>query len=147
MRSALRRRWEGPLLWGLWGTFMGVGLLSILSIGFPILVAGLALLVPLARRRVPGAWMALVGAGIPLALFALQGIMGPDCARGRAVSTPSGGQRFTCDEIRARTELVPLLLVSATGIIAGVVAFLRSHSSGEARAAARPSRGHRGHEG
>ena len=108
MRSASRRWWEGPLLWGLWGMFMGVGLLSILSIGFLILVAGLALLVPLARRRVPGAWMALVGAGIPLALFALQGIISPDCARGRAVSTPSGGQRFTCDEIRARTELVPV---------------------------------------
>jgi hypothetical protein len=126
--------------------FMGVGLLSILSIGFLILVAGLALLVPLARRRVPGAWMALVGAGVPLALFALQGIISPDCARGRAVSTPSGGQRFTCDEIRARTELVPVLLVSATGIITGVAGFLRSHRSGEARDAARPTKGHQGHE-
>jgi hypothetical protein len=125
---------------------MGVGLLSILSIGFPILVAGLALLVALARRRVPGAWMALVGAGTPLALFALQGIISPDCARGSAVSTPSGAQRFTCDEIRARTELVPILLVSGAGIMTGVAAFLRSHHRGEACDAARLTKGHRGHE-
>jgi hypothetical protein len=147
VRSASRRRWEGPLLWSLWGALMGIGLLSILSIGFLILVAGLALLVPLVRRRASGAWMALAGASVPLAVFALQGIISPGCAGGSGVITPSGKERFTCDVVRARTELVPILLVSATAIIAGLAAFLRSRRKGGLPDSTRPGKSTPGPEG
>jgi hypothetical protein len=117
---------------------MGIGLLSILSIGFALLLAGLALLVPLKRRRIEGAWMALVGAGAAFAGFALLGIVSPDCAAGTGVSTPSVDQRFTCDVTRPRTEPLPILVASAVAIAVGFVAFIRSRSRGDVVEVRRP---------
>ena len=87
MSSASRGPWQGPLLWFLSGALMGFGVLGILSIGVVLLLVGLALLVPLVRGDVPGKWMALVGAATPWTIFALQGIVNPDCSSGSASIT------------------------------------------------------------
>jgi hypothetical protein len=130
MSSANRGHWQGPLLWFLWGGLMGFGLLGIFSIGIPLLLVGLGLLVPLARGGLPGRWMALVGAGLPWTVFALAGIVNPNCARGSATITPSGEERFTCEVMSSSTEFVPFLLVSAGVMAGGLVFFFRSRREG-----------------
>jgi len=105
---------------------MGFGLLGILSIGIVVLLVGLGLLVPLARGGLPGMWTALVGAATPWAIFALEGIINPDCSSGSATITPSGEERFTCDVVGSSTELVPFLVICAGVIAVGLVLFFRS---------------------
>jgi hypothetical protein len=105
---------------------MGFGMLGILSIGIVLLLAGLGLLVPLVRGNVPGKWMALVGAATPWAIFALQGIVSPDCTSGSASITPSGEERFTCDVMSSSTGFVTFLVICAGVMAVGLVLFLRS---------------------
>ena len=122
--SPSSRARQGPMLWLLWGALMGFGLLGISSIGIPLLLVGLVLLVPLVRGGLPGRWMALVGAAIPWAVFGVEGILSPDCASGSATITPSGVEHFSCDVMDSSTELVPLLMVSATVMAVGLVLLL-----------------------
>ena len=124
--SPSNRTWQGPMLWLLWGGLMGFGLLGIFSIGIPLLLVGLGLLVPLVRGGLPGAWMALVGAATPWGVFGVEGILSPDCASGSATITPSGVEHFSCDVMNSSTELVPLLTVSATVMAVGLVLYFRS---------------------
>ena len=126
MSSASRGPWQGPLLWFLWGALMGFGLLGILSIGMLLLLVGLGLLVPLVRSDVAGKWMALVGAATPWAIFALQGIVSPDCTSGSASITPSGEERFICDVMSSSTGYVTFLVICAGVMAVGLVLFLRS---------------------
>jgi hypothetical protein len=109
---------------------MGFGLLGIFSIGIPLLLVGLGLLVPLARGDLSGRWMALVGAATPWGVFALEGIVSPDCSSGSASITPSGEERFTCDVMSSSTEFVPFLLVSVGFIAVGLVLFFRARRGG-----------------
>jgi hypothetical protein len=126
MSSARRAQWKGPLLWFLWGALMGFGMLGIFSIGIFVLLLGVGLLVPLARGGLPGGWMALIGAATPWAVFAVEGIISPDCASGNATITPSGEEHFNCDVMHSSTELVPFLLVSVGLIAIGLVPFFLS---------------------
>ena len=126
MSSASRGPWQGPLLWFLWGALLGFGVLGILSIGIVLLLVGLGLLVPLVRGDVPGKWMALVGAATPWAIFALQGIINPDCTSGSASITPSGEERFTCDVTSSTTGFVTFLAICVGVMVVGLVGFLRS---------------------
>lgn len=126
MSSANRGHWQGPLLWFLWGALMGFGLLGILSIGIVLLLVGLGLLVPLLRGGFPGRWMALAGAALPWTVFALAGVVNPNCASGSATITPSGEERFTCEVMSSSTEFVPYLLVSAGVMASGLFLFFRS---------------------
>jgi hypothetical protein len=124
--SPSNRARQGALLWFLWGALMGFGLLGIFSIGIPLLLVGLGLLVPLVRGGLPGAWMALVGAATPWAVFGVERILSPDCASGSATITPSGVEHFSCDVMSSSTEFVPFLLVSVGFIVVGLVLFFRS---------------------
>jgi hypothetical protein len=126
MSSVRRGQWQGPVLWALWGALMGFGLLGIFSIGIFVFALGLALLVPLVRSKLSGAWMALVGAASPWAAFGVAGMMSPDCTSGSATSAPSGEEQFSCDVLSSPTELLPLLLISVTVIAIGLVLFVLS---------------------
>ena len=132
MGSAHRGHRQGPLLWFLWGALMGFGLLGILSIGIVVLLVGLGLLVPLVRGGLPGMWMSLVGAATPWAIFAVEGIISPDCSSGSATITPSGEERFTCDVMGSSTEFVPFLVICAGAMAVGLVLFFRSRHGGPA---------------
>ena len=126
MSSATRGQWQGPLLWLLWGGFTGFGVLGILSIGIIVLLLGLALLVPLVRMHLPGAWMALVGAATPWVAFGVGGMISPGCASGSATIAPSGEEHFNCDVVNSPAEFVPFLLVSVGVIVIGLVLFFLS---------------------
>ena len=126
MSSVSRGQWRGPLLWFLWGALMGFALLGIFSIGIFVFALGLALLVPLVRTNLSGAWMALVGAATPWAAFGVGGMISPDCTSGSATIAPSGEEHFRCDLLSSPTELLPLLLVSVAVIAIGLVLFVLS---------------------
>ena len=132
MSSASRGYRQGPLLWFLWGALMGFGLLGILSIGIVILLVGLGLLVPLVRGGLPGRWMALVGAATPWAIFAVEGIISPECSSGSSSITPSGEESFTCDVMGSSTEFVPFLVICAGVMAVGLVLYFRSRRGGRA---------------
>jgi hypothetical protein len=109
---------------------MGFGLLGIFSIGILVLLVGGGLLVPLVRGRLPGMWMSLVGAATPWAIFAVEGIISPDCSSGSASITPSGEERFTCDVMGSSTEFVPFLVICAGAMAVGLILFFRSRHGG-----------------
>jgi len=105
---------------------MGFGVLGILSIGIVLLLVGLGLLVPLVRGDVPGKWMALVGAATTWAIFALEGIISPDCTSGSATITPSGEERFTCDVTSSTTGFVTFLVICGGVMAVGLFLFIRA---------------------
>ena len=114
---------------------MGFGMLAIFSFGVLLLLLGLGLLIPLARGGGAGAWMALVGAATPWAIFAVEGITSPDCASGSASITPSGEEHFSCDVMSSPTEFVPFLLVSVGVIVIGFVLFFLTRRRSRASSA------------
>jgi hypothetical protein len=120
------RDWKGPLLWFFWGALMGVALLGIFSIGILLLLVCLGVLIPLAKGRWTGAWMALVGAATPWAAFAVEGYLSPDCASGTTTISPSGKEHFHCELMHSPTEFLPFLVVSVGVIFIGLLLFFFS---------------------
>ncbi|MGH2752372.1 MAG: hypothetical protein ACRDK3_16105 [Actinomycetota bacterium] len=123
MSRSSQSQWAGPSLWFFWGALMGFGALGIFSIGIPLLLVGLGLLIPLSKSRRAGAWMALVGAATPWATFAAEGYVSPDCADGTTTIGPSGNEHFRCDLMQSTTEFVPFLVVSLGVMILGLTLF------------------------
>jgi len=126
MSRESQSHWTGPALWFLWGALMGFGLLGIFSIGIPILIVGLGLLIALSNSRLAGAWMALTGAATPWAIFAAEGFLSPNCARGITTISPSGEEHFRCDLMQSASEFAPFLVISFGIVILGLVLFLLS---------------------
>ncbi|MBA2273307.1 MAG: hypothetical protein H0W21_05300 [Actinobacteria bacterium] len=116
-------RWKGPLLWFSCGALMGFSLLSILSIGIVLFVAGLGLSTLLARRKWAGAPLALVGAAVPWAIFAAEGYLSPSCASGSSTIGPAGEEHFRCHLMHSSSEFVPFLAGSLAVIAVGVALF------------------------
>jgi hypothetical protein len=70
-RLAMRER-AGVFCWAVGGSLAGFGLIGILSIGFPFLLAGLAMLVfAILKAGARGAWAGVVGFGVVPALVLL----------------------------------------------------------------------------
>lgn len=115
---------SGALLWLLWGTLLGIGLLGLFSIGLPILLLGLALLPSLRGRS--GAPVALIGLGAPWFLFSVEGMVSPDCVDGIARIGRFGREEFTCREFAQASEFLPFLLISGLAMAAGLALYVRS---------------------
>jgi hypothetical protein len=128
------RTQSGALMWFMWGTLMGFGLLGIFSIGIPILVVGFVLLIPIIRDQRHGAWMALAGAALPWLVFAVEGYVSPDCADGITTISPSGQETFTCRSMHSPSEFMPFLVASLAVFVFGLVLFRVSLSRRSAKA-------------
>jgi hypothetical protein len=86
------------LYWLITGALLGIGLISILSIGLPLLLTGLILLIAgLIRLRVRNLWALLVGfGGLPALVLILDIITAPPRCTGQPLMVPPGGGSASC---------------------------------------------------
>ena len=102
--------------WVMAGGLIGFGLIGILSIGFPFLLVGLAMVIyGVIRRWVDTVWAAFVGFGILPALFLLYDLItAPLPCPPQGLSLPPNAASLSCGSIPGRYAV----LVVIFGVIA-----------------------------
>jgi len=86
------------LYWLITGALLGIGFISILSIGLPLLLIGLVLLITgLIRLRVRNLWALLVGfGGLPALVLILDIVTAPPACTGHELVIPPGASSASC---------------------------------------------------
>lgn len=124
------RDWTGFLYWLVAGAVVGFGLIGLMTIGFPFLVAGIVLcVVGVWRPGIGGSWAFLVGLGGLPALVFLRHIadsaLNPYCSgavhSGKIVAPPSAGT-VSCLYVPASYYVMFGISVAIT--LSGVALFL-----------------------
>lgn len=112
------RNWMKVLYWAIAGGFVGFGLIGVLSIGYPFLVAGVIMgVLGISKLGIRSAWSALVGFGavpaafLSMSLISVFFIADPSCSKivwggGGSMST-SGSVSLAAGEESIVCSVVP----------------------------------------
>jgi hypothetical protein len=130
------RGWTGILCWAIGGSLAGFGLIGILSIGFPFLLAGLAMLVfAILKAGARGAWAGVVGFGAVPALVLVANLgtdlltadwscssisWGNSVSGSGSVSLAPGEESITCTTIPGSYIVLPAIFGSIAALGAGL---------------------------
>ncbi|CAN5865784.1 hypothetical protein BH23ACT11_BH23ACT11_11670 [soil metagenome] len=132
------RNWMKVLYWAVAGSFVGVGLIGILSIGYPFLILGLIMIAfGMIKVGTRHAWASLVGFGVVPVMFLSASVVevfffsDPSCSGifwGNSVSASGsvapGQESITCVQVPG-SYLIMLAIFSAIVLFGLIWRFFR----------------------